>query len=88
MVWARSYEVWSGLCAVKNDTPIMCAVQLGSKKVSADGISALKRESGDEVIDEKLRGTAMDIGDVSLRRLSGLSATSQLPTILLSLFVQ
>ena len=46
----------------------MCAVQLGSKKVSADGISALKRESGDEVIDEKLRGTAMDIGDVSLRR--------------------
>lgn len=67
MWYAYVYE-YDGLGTIVRGvvTPIMCAVQLGSKKVSADGISALKRESGDEVIDEKLRGTAMDIGDVSL----------------------
>jgi len=41
-------------CAVKNDTPIICNLQQ-----SADGI--LERERGDEVINEKLRGTVMDI---------------------------
>jgi len=85
LFFGRTFDLISGksinyACAVKNDTPIMCTMGL-----SADEIWALKRKSGDEVINEITMRYSDGYSDVSLRKLSGLSATSLHITILLSL---